>query len=46
MTEQHQPDASMYDAFAEEFLEHARGGAYNAYYDRPAVLSVLGRVSK
>jgi hypothetical protein len=34
----------MYDAFAEEYLEHARDGAYNAYYDRPAVLSVLGGV--
>src|SRR4051794_10246937 len=44
MTEMHQSDGSMYDAFAEEFLEHARAGAYNAHYDRPAVLSVLGSV--
>jgi len=34
----------MYDAFAEEFLEHARSGAYNAYYDRPALRSLLGSV--
>jgi SAM-dependent methyltransferase len=36
---------SMYDTFAGEFLAHAYDGAYNAYYDRPAVLSVLGSVS-
>jgi SAM-dependent methyltransferase len=35
----------MYDAFAEEYLDHATDGAYNAYYDRPAVLSVVGDVS-
>jgi SAM-dependent methyltransferase len=34
----------MYDAFAEEFLEHASGSAHNAYYERPAVLSLLGDV--
>jgi len=34
----------MYDAFAEDYLLHARGSAYNAYYDRPAVLEVLGNV--
>jgi len=34
----------MYDAFAEEYLRHASDGAFNAYYDRPAVLSVLGSV--
>ncbi|MGA4731901.1 class I SAM-dependent methyltransferase [Micromonospora taraxaci] len=44
MSENPQSDAGMYDAFAEEFLEHASDGAYNAYYDRPAVLSVLGSV--
>ncbi len=36
--------ASMYDAFAEDFLDHATDGAYNAHYDRPAVLAVLGAV--
>jgi SAM-dependent methyltransferase len=37
-------EASMYDGFAEEYLAHASGGAFNAYYDRPAVLEVLGAV--
>ena len=35
----------MYDDFAEEYLAHARDGAFNAYYDRPAVLAVLGSVA-
>jgi SAM-dependent methyltransferase len=35
----------MYDGFAEAYLAHARDGAYNALYDRPAVLSVLGPVA-
>jgi 2-polyprenyl-3-methyl-5-hydroxy-6-metoxy-1,4-benzoquinol methylase len=30
---------------AEEYLAHARDGAFNAYYDRPAVLAVLGSVA-
>jgi SAM-dependent methyltransferase len=34
-----------YDAFADEFLEHARGGFYNAHYDRPACLGLLGDVA-
>ena len=34
--------SGMYDDFAEEYLAHARDGAFNAYYDRPAVLAVLG----
>lgn len=42
------PDAvgpdPQYDVFADEFLEHARGGLFNAYYDRPACLSLLGDV--
>ena len=39
------PDgAGMYDGFAEEYLAHASEGAFNAYYDRPAVLAVLGSV--
>ncbi len=36
--------ASMYDGFAEEYLAHASEGAFNAQYDRPAVLEVLGSV--
>jgi 2-polyprenyl-3-methyl-5-hydroxy-6-metoxy-1,4-benzoquinol methylase len=34
-----------YDAFADEFLEHARDGFANAHYDRPACLSLLGDVT-
>jgi hypothetical protein len=34
----------MYDAFAQEYLTHASDGAFNAFYDRPAVLAVLGPV--
>ena len=34
-----------YEAFADEFLEHARDGIYNAYVDRPACLSLLGDVA-
>lgn len=35
---------SQYDAFAAEFEAHARDSPYNAYYDRPAVLKLLGDV--
>jgi predicted TPR repeat methyltransferase len=38
-------ESGMYDDFAEEYLAHARDGAFNAYYDRPAVLAVLGSVA-
>ena len=34
-----------YDRMADEFLAHAEDGAYNAHYDRPAVLELLGDVS-
>lgn len=33
-----------YDVFADEFLEHGRNGLYNAHYDRPACLDLLGDV--
>ncbi|MFI5776636.1 class I SAM-dependent methyltransferase [Nocardia sp. NPDC051570] len=33
-----------YDVFADEFLEHARDGFYNAHHDRPACLDLLGEV--
>lgn len=33
-----------YDVFADEFLEHAESGFYNAHYDRPACLDLLGDV--
>ena len=34
----------LYDKFADAFLEHARDGFYNALYDRPACLELLGNV--
>jgi SAM-dependent methyltransferase len=34
-----------YDRMAAEFLAHAEDGAYNAHYDRPTVLELLGDVS-
>lgn len=34
-----------YDVFADEFLDHARDGFYNAHYDRPACLDLLGDVA-
>jgi SAM-dependent methyltransferase len=37
-------DRPQYVAFADEFREHADRGLYNAHYDRPACLSLLGDV--
>jgi ubiquinone/menaquinone biosynthesis C-methylase UbiE len=34
-----------YEVFADEFLEHGRDGLYNAHYDRPACLDLLGDVT-
>lgn len=34
-----------YDVFADEFSEHARSNLYNAHYDRPACLGLLGDVA-
>lgn len=34
----------MYEPFATAFETHARDGAYNAHYDRPALLELLGDV--
>jgi len=34
-----------YDVFADEFLDHARENLYNAHYDRPACLALLGDVA-
>jgi len=43
------PDAvgthPQYDSFADEFLEHARDNLFNAHYDRPACLTLLGDVA-
>ena len=33
-----------YEKFADEFLDHAEDGFFNAYYDRPACLGLLGDV--
>jgi SAM-dependent methyltransferase len=35
---------SVYERRAEEFERHASGGAYNALYDRPAMLGLIGEV--
>jgi SAM-dependent methyltransferase len=34
-----------YEVFADEFLEQASDGLYNAHYDRPSCLSLLGEVA-
>lgn len=34
-----------YEVFADEFLEHASQGFFNAFYDRPACLELLGDVT-
>lgn len=34
----------MYEHFAHEYADHAESGAYNALYDRPAVLGLAGDV--
>jgi SAM-dependent methyltransferase len=34
-----------YELFADEFLDHARDGFFNAHYDRPACLALLGDVT-
>jgi len=35
-----------YDEFADAFLKHAKDGFFNAYYDRPACLALLGDVRR
>jgi hypothetical protein len=35
-----------YETFANEFLEHAEDAFYNAHYDRPACLALLGDVQE
>jgi ubiquinone/menaquinone biosynthesis C-methylase UbiE len=35
----------MYEPFAFEFEAHAQSSAYNAHYDRPAVLDLIGEVA-
>ena len=43
------PDAvgshPQYDEFADEFLDHARNNLFNAHYDRPTCLALLGDVA-
>lgn len=36
---------SAYDEMGDGYLQHAQDGIYNAHYDRPAVLEVLGPVA-
>jgi len=45
MTEQHVGREPQYDSFAGEFHQHAEDAIYNAYYDRPACLDLLGDVA-
>lgn len=40
------PDPTQYDAFAAEYADHAADAPYNALYDRPAVLRLLGDVTE
>ena len=37
--------SAQYESFADEFLDHAVDGFYNADYDRPACLGLLGDVA-
>lgn len=39
------PEPSQYDAFADGYLDHAATAPYNARYDRPATLALLGDVA-
>lgn len=39
------PPANDYDSFAEEYASHNEESAYNALYERPAVLDLLGDVA-
>ena len=36
---------SQYDGFADDYLDHARSRFYNAHYDRPVCLDLLGDVA-
>lgn len=38
------PDPGQYDSFADEYEEHAAEAPYNALYDRPATLRLVGSV--
>ena len=37
-----EPDPAQYEAFAAEYEAHAEEAPYNALYDRPATLALLG----
>lgn len=39
-----EPDPTQYDAFADGYEDHAATAPYNALYDRPATLALLGDV--
>ena len=38
------PDPAQYDSFAAEYQDHAADAPYNALYDRPATLALIGDV--
>lgn len=39
------PDPTQYDTFADEYEAHAAAAPWNALYDRPATLALLGDVA-
>lgn len=39
------PDPAQYDPFAEAYRDHAAAAPYNALYDRPATLDLIGPVA-
>lgn len=40
----HSPDPTQYDSFADQYAEHAASAPYNALYDRPSTLRLVGDV--
>jgi SAM-dependent methyltransferase len=41
----HSGNTPLYEPFADEFAAHAENGFFNAWYDRPACLALLGDVA-
>lgn len=45
LTDVSDPEPTQYDAVAAEYEEHAAGAPYNALYDRPATLELIGDIA-